>query len=207
MLPGSSIRGTAWPPLPRSSTCIFLLPFPKEKGFRPGSCQEKNPRCLLNARPPQGSKLPKTQPSLGTGRQPCLLGWITRGPSRWRTSLSIPRKIQIITQETLPRCRMQFFLLGTRAEPSRYIFLSFLLLPSSFFFPFCMRFGSHDRGTRRRGGRSPSAGQAPSTALGKYKPGYFVQQTLVSRSSRCLQGDSFWVIERRTAWNKFNKTR
>lgn len=122
-------------------------------------------------------------------------------------SLPLHPKIKIITQVTLPRCRMQFFFLGTRAEPSRYIFLPFLLLPSSFFFPFCIRFHSHDRGTRRRGGRSPSAGQAPSTDLGKYKPGYFVQQTLVSRSYRCLQGDSFWVIERRTAWNKFNKTR
>lgn len=60
-----------------------------------------------------------------------------------------------------------------------------------------------------KAGRSPNTGQVQSQSkeLVKYKTGYFVQQTLVSKRYCCLQGDSFWVIECRTVWNKFNKTR
>lgn len=61
----------------------------------------------------------------------------------------------------------------------------------------------------RKAGWSPNTGQVQSQSKEpvKYKTGYLIQQTLISKRYCCLQGDSFWVIESRTVWNKFNKTR
>lgn len=53
---------------------------------------------------------------------------------------------------------------------------------------------------------APAQGRCRAELV-KYKTGYFKQQILVSKRYCCLQGDSFWVIECRTAWNKFNKIR